>query len=229
MDVHDLTAAYALDALDADDREQFELHLAHCARCRDELTALGDTAAALAVAVPAAVPPARLRTRILEAAAAERENVLPLRRRLTTLRSATTTAASVAACAAIGLGVWATTLSHELTTQRSENAAMQILLDPASRKVALRGGSGMVAVDRHGRGVLLVHRLPAAPAGMTYEAWVIPRGGTPQQAGLFRGGRSMTMVRLSRTVARGSVVAATIERAGGVSRPTRTPVIAAQT
>ena len=54
MDVHDLTAAYALDALDPDDRERFELHLGSCARCRDELTALGGAAAALALAVPAA-------------------------------------------------------------------------------------------------------------------------------------------------------------------------------
>jgi anti-sigma-K factor RskA len=228
MDVHDLTAAYALDALDPDERERFELHLGSCARCRNELTALGGAAAALALAAPAAEPPARLRTRILEAAAAERENVRPLRRRLP-LMGAATTAASVAACAAIGLGVWAATLSHELTTQKGENAAMQILLDPSSRKIALHGGSGMVAVDAHGRGVLLVHRLRAAPAGMTYEAWVIPRGGTPQQAGLFRGGSGMTMVRLGQTVARGSVVAATIERAGGVSRPTRSPLFAAQT
>jgi anti-sigma-K factor RskA len=170
-----------------------------------------------------------LRARILEAAAAERANVVPLRRRFPMLRAATATAASVAACAAIGLGVWATTLSHELTTQKTENAAMQILLDPSSRKIALRGGRGMVAVDKHGRGVLLVHRLPAAPAGMTYEAWVIPRGGAPQQAGLFGGGRPMTMVALSRTVARGAVVAATIEPAGGASRPSGTPVLAAQT
>jgi hypothetical protein len=37
------------------------------------------------------------------------------------------------------------------------------------------------------------------------------------------------MVRLGQTGARGSVVAATIERAGGVSRPTRSPLFAAQT
>ena len=45
------------------------------------------------------------------------------------------------------------------------------------------GGQGMVAVDATGRGVLVVDRLPAAPAGKTYEAWVIAPGGEPLSNG----------------------------------------------
>ena len=40
--LHDLTAAYALDALDADDARAYEAHLAHCDRCRDELASLSE-------------------------------------------------------------------------------------------------------------------------------------------------------------------------------------------
>ena len=35
--LHDLTAAYALDALDPDEARAYEEHLAHCERCRSEL------------------------------------------------------------------------------------------------------------------------------------------------------------------------------------------------
>jgi anti-sigma-K factor RskA len=174
-----------------------------------------------------------LRSRILDAAAAERENVVPLPMRRVWLTRATAAAASVAACAAIGLGVWATSLSNDLASQKAINAqterATQILLDPTSQKTNLRGGKGMVAVDATGRGVLVVDRLPAAPSGKTYEAWVIPPGGEPQRAGLFKGGGTMTMVPLEQNVPAGSVVAATVERSGGVSKPTATPVFSAQT
>jgi anti-sigma-K factor RskA len=77
--------------------------------------------------------------------------------------------------------------------------------------------------------VLVVSKLPSAPAGMTYEAWVIPRGGTPQPAGMFNGSGGTAMVHLAMKVPRGAMVAATIEHAGGASAPTSTPIMSAQT
>jgi anti-sigma-K factor RskA len=232
MDVHELTAAYALDALDREERETYETHLAQCVRCREELASLGETATALAFGVTSPAPPERLRGQILAAAAAERENVVPLPLRRPWLVRATAAAAGVAACAAIGLGVWASTLSHSLDRARATSAsaemAAQVLADPKSQKIALKGGTGMLAVDSSGRGVLVVQRLPAAPTGRTYEAWVIPPGGTPRKAGLFSSKGSMTMVPLTENVPKGSVVAATVERSGGVDKPTQTPVFSAQ-
>lgn len=228
MDVHELTAAYALDALDAEERDTYEAHLAHCERCRSELAHLSETAAALAWGVEAPAPPERLRAHILDAAAAERENVVPLRPRRPWREIA-----AVAACVAVGLGIWAGTLSHSLDNQRAASAraeqAVAIVADPTSRKSELRGGNGMVAVDGSGRGVLIVHSLATAPAGHTYEAWVIPRGGTPLRAGVFHGGGSMTMVTLGEKVPKGAVVAATVEKSGGVDQPTQTPLFTAQT
>jgi anti-sigma factor RsiW len=233
MDVHDLTAAYALDALDPEGREIFEAHLGQCARCREELASFGEAATALALGVVSPPPPAGLRNRILAAAAMERENVVPLPMRRPWLVRATVAAASVAACAAIGLGIWAGTLSHSLDRARAASAsaeqAAQVLADPSSHKIALHGGSGMLAVDPTGRGVLVVERLPAAPSGRVYEAWVIPPGGAPRKAGLFESSGSMTMVPLAENVPKGAVVAATLERAGGTDKPTQTPVFSAQT
>ena len=88
-DLHDLTAAYALDALDADEAEAYEAHLGQCERCRDELSELNEAATALAWAADAPAPPQRLRGRILDAAAAERTNVVPLRPRSTWVFRAT--------------------------------------------------------------------------------------------------------------------------------------------
>jgi anti-sigma-K factor RskA len=233
VDVHELTAAYALDALGSDEREAYEAHLGSCAECREELAALGETASALAWGAESPAPPAALRARILAAAAAERENVIPLPARRPWLVRATAAVAAVAVCAAVALGVWASTLSHSLDSERSARAAevqaVQIVMDPASTTVALRGGDGMVAVDPSGRAVLVVHRLAPAPANKTYEAWVIPPGSKPIRAGVFEGGGSMTMVPLEETVPKGSVVATTVERSGGVDAPTDTPILTAQT
>ena len=232
MDVHDLTAAYALDALGQDEREAYEAHLAQCARCREELAGLGETASALAFGVVSPPPPARLRERILTTAAAERENVVSLPMRRPWLVRSAAAAASIAACTAIGLGIWAASLSHSLDRARASSASAraiaQVLANPSSHQTALKGGSGTVAVDPAGRGVLIVRRLPAAPSGHTYEAWVIPAGGMPQKAGLFAGGDSTTMVPLA-NVPKGAIVAATVERAGGVDQPTQTPIVSAQT
>ena len=228
MDIHDLTAAFALDALDEHETREYEAHLAQCERCRKELSRLSESAGALAWAVDAHVPPSALRERILDTAAAERTNVVPLPVRNPWLVRTVSGVAAVAACAAVGLGIWATALSHSVNRERAARTAdaraVEILSDPASRRISLEGGSGVVAVDPTGQGVLVVDRLPQAPSGKTYEAWVIPAGGDPLPAGLFRGGDGTTVVHLLRSVPRGSTIAATVERAGGVDAPTQSPV-----
>jgi anti-sigma-K factor RskA len=232
MDLHDLTAAYALDALDAEESREYEVHLAQCARCREELSSLQAAATALAWAVDAPVPPAALRGRILDAAAAERTNVVPLPVRNPWPLRAVSAVAAVAACVAVGLGIWATTLSHSVNNERAARAAdtraVEILADPASRRIPLDNGRGMVAVDQTGQGVLVVDRLPQAPSGKTYEAWVIPAGGRPLPAGLFQGGGGTTVVHLQRSVPHGSTIAATVEQKGGVTAPTGSPVVSAR-
>ena len=98
--VHELTAAYALDALEPEEARGYEAHLAGCERCREELASLQTAASALAYAVEPARPPESLRGRILDAARAERPNNLRVldtyRRRAVRLAAV----AAVAACAA---------------------------------------------------------------------------------------------------------------------------------
>jgi anti-sigma-K factor RskA len=220
LSVHDLTAAYALDALDADEVREYEEHLATCERCREELAQLGVAAGALAFAVESPAAPADLRARILETARAERPDVSPLRPRWA---SAAVAVAAVAALAAIGLGIWAATLSHSLGRERSarEDAdrALSILSDPSATRAALTGAAtGSVAVSQNGDAALIVSRLARAPSGKTYEAWVI-QDGMPVRAGTFEGGGDTSVLHLRSPVPNGAKVAVTLERKPGRDQP----------
>src|SRR5579871_288629 len=211
---HDLTAAYALDALDPEEREGFEAHLAQCERCRDEVAELSAAASALAFGLEPVEPPPALRGRILDAARAERPNVVPLRPRGNRALAAV---AAVAACVAVGLGIWNVSLHDQLGNAHSE----------ALQRVAVSGASGSLVVSSGRSAALVLSDLPAAPDGKTYEAWVLDKG-TATAAGLFHGGGGMTYVTLSRQVPSGATVGVTVEPAGGSSQPTAKPLIVSQ-
>jgi anti-sigma-K factor RskA len=220
--IHELTAGYALDALDEDERRSYEEHLEGCERCRDELASFGDLAGALALAASGPEPPAGLRDRVLASARAEPQNVVPLapRPRRTLLAPAFAAAAAVAAAVAIGLGIYAATLKSDLDDARSA-------LSSPPAVVPIEGADGRLVVTGDGKAWLALSELPTAPPGKAYEVWVI-EGKTPRPAGLFQGAPSPTLVRVERRVPDEAVVAVTLERAGGVSRPTTTPVVVSQ-
>lgn len=202
MDVHDLTAGYALDALDADERDTYEEHLAQCEECRVQLAELTETASALAFGTVAPAPPLRLRESILAEAAAQRTNVIPLRPRSRWTPRALTYVAAAAACVAVGFG---------LSTLRSNGP---------------RVVSATVVVGANHTATMNVTGLANAPQGKTYEAWIIPAGGTPRPAGLMAGSGSVS---LRGTVPPHATVAVTVEPAGGDNAPTTAPIVTAQT
>src|SRR6476659_3430285 len=80
-DLHELSALYALDVLSDDERARFERHLEECDQCRAEIDGLRTAASSLAFAVEGPPPPPELRARVLAAAHAEGQNVVPLRPR----------------------------------------------------------------------------------------------------------------------------------------------------
>ena len=211
--IHDLCAAYALDALGPDDERVFEAHLASCRHCREELAGLSETAATLAYAVPPAEPPGRLRARILDAARAERPNVVSLRPRRSAGNVLLAAVAAAAACAAVGLGIWAATLHARLGSSGQ-----------ALNAIALHGASGSLVRAHNGEATLVVSGLSPAPSGKTYEAWVI-RSGQAARAGLFSSRSGTAIVQLTRRVPNGAVVGVTLEQAGGVDQPTSPPLV----
>ena len=212
--IHELSAAYALDALDGEDLRRFEDHLPQCGGCRDDVASFQAAAAALAYDVDVPAPPPALRDRILVRARSERPNkIVRFRPRRWTLPVATGVAA-VAACAALAFGLWAASLNNELG-ERAE-------------AVALTGADGSLLIEPSGEATLIVDGLGIAPAGTTFEIWVI-EDDQPLPAGLFPGAPGRSAVPLTRPVPDGAVVAVTLERAGGVQQPTSDPLFSADT
>jgi anti-sigma-K factor RskA len=227
QDPHDLLAPYALDALDDDERERFERHLEDCAECTEQLALLREPVAALAYAIEGPVPPKELRDRIIEGARAEpRAAVIKLPRRNWALAAVGGVAAAAAALA-IGLGLWANSLSNSLDRERSTKSALDQLLSENATATPLIGANGSLIVSRNGRAAILVCGLANAPSSKTYEAWVIS-GNSPEPAGLFNGGSGCSPVFLTQPVPKNATVAVTLEQAGGATSPTLPILIRAE-
>lgn len=218
MDVHELTAGYALDALDADERAQYEQHLSACERCREELQEFWHVAGALGRAAGGPPPPAALRERILEQARRERNVVVPLRR--TVAPRFLSAAAAIAAVVAVALGVWAVGLSRQLDDARGELA---VLGDPNAQTFRTANGEAELIVTPTGEAALVVRRLAPAPEGKDYEIWVL-EDGIPRAAGLFED-RGVAL--LTRRVEPGQTVAVTLEPDGGLDAPSGKPLFTA--
>jgi hypothetical protein len=148
--------------------------------------------------------------------------------------------AAVAGVAAIALGTWAF-----VSSVRADDGtdvvrsvpivgaaqAISLLSRPSTERIPLAGsrGTAVLAVDRRGRGVLVLDGLGIVPAGRSYQAWVVDPGKRPLQhesAAVFTGVE--TIVPLAQPVPRGWVLGVTVEREGGVSAPTRAFRIGAQ-
>jgi len=213
--VHELSALYALDALTGEDRARFERHLDECEECREQLSGLREAGSALAFAVEGPPPPAELRQRVLDAARAEPQNVVPLRPRRSLAVSIASAVAVAATAAAVSFGVWSVSLHDSLSNER---AAVRILSDPNARHVRVASPKGELVVAPSGEAVLSVS-LPSPPKGKTYEAWVAAPGA--KRAGEFDG----RTVRLTQRVPVGAQVMVTLERSGGVDSPTSSPLI----
>jgi anti-sigma-K factor RskA len=229
--VDELIAGYALHALSEEDERELEEHLRRSPEARERLTSVEEAAAALAFGVDAPPPPPALRERILELARAEERprNVVPLRRRWVT--PALGAAAAVAAGVAIGLGVWGSNVSSSLSDERAavarQDEVLALFAEPGASKFDVSGATGTLVVAPGGEAALVLSGLEPAPAGKTYEVWVI-EGETPAPAGLFAGGDE-SIVRLTRPVTPGATVAVTLEPAGGVDAPTTQPFALAPT
>lgn len=231
-ETHELIAAYALDALD-DPTEvaRIEELLATSEEAREELRAFSEATEALAVAASGPSPSPALRGRILADARNEAQTVVPFER--PARRSRTTTvlaaAAGIAAAVALGLGLYALALSNDLDDTRAalsgERAVAAVLADPEAQTVDLAAGDGRLVVAPDGEAVLVAAGLAPAPSGKTYQVWIVDDTGATS-AGLFPGSGGVDAVALEGPVDDGTVVAVTLETAGGAPQPTSDPLLA---
>ncbi|MBA3364868.1 MAG: anti-sigma factor [Actinobacteria bacterium] len=154
----------------------------------------------------------------------------------TVLSAAIVTAVAAAALAA-GLVAWTLWPSDSSESDRVALASAQALADDQARaieilsnpskRVPVAGAKGRLVLvfGAKGQAALIVSGVEPAPAGKTYEAWVIA-GKKPKPAGLFGGGGGHVVIPLTKPVPKGALVAVTLEPAGGVPSPTSTPLFA---
>jgi anti-sigma-K factor RskA len=141
--------------------------------------------------------------------------------------------AAATGVAAIALGTWAfvTSVREQDEPQVTRSApiygaaqAISLLSKSSTERIPLAGSHGraVLAVGAGGRGVLVLDGLPIAPAGRSYQAWVVDPKVRPLDhlsAAVFTGGE--TVVPLTQPVPKGWVVGVTVEREGGVVAPTK--------
>jgi anti-sigma-K factor RskA len=215
-------AAFALGVLDPEEAQRVERHLASCTSCRLEAQAFAETAWTIAASHGRDAPP-RVRAAIVERARAEhagRASLAGFFRRPVPLIVPVALAA-ILVVALVGYG----------TARRDADRYAAVVAQTIGAKVvplaatgAVGGVRGSLVIPANGAAPYLILDLPPAPAGKTWEAWVI-RGDTPVRAGITDE-RGLTTLTLSAAVAAGDVVAVTPEPAGGVDAPTGSPVLA---
>lgn len=231
---HQLTGAYALDALDPPEQASFEHHLSRCGACVAEARGLRETAARLALAT-AAQPPPRLRDHVLSAIRRTRQ-LPPLTARQHADRSRvprprlSLAVTLVSLAAAITLGIIQISTWQQLGTARDGNQAMAAVLSAPDARIttasASGGGSVSVVTSRtEHRAIITSAGLPPLPAGRTYEAWVMaPAGARP--VGLLAPGAQGRSTPVMTSIGPQDKIGLTVEPSGGTPRPTTTPLVA---
>jgi len=229
---------YALGLLEADGRAEIDEHLRQgCETCRAGVrraVAMNSTILALAGDTE---PPKRLRRRVLAGFGLQRPNW------------GWTAIWGVATAGLLMAALWFSTDARrnrsELALARQQvtrsaaeltrvQAVLEFLNSPDTRQVTFGKGEmepprGTVLVNPMSGVLLIASNLPALPAGKTYEMWLIPKGGAPKPAGLFRSDASGSAVHLARgPVDRWtSAVAVSVEPEAGSAAPTTTPIVVA--
>jgi anti-sigma-K factor RskA len=229
---------YALGLLEPEERAEIEEHLSQgCETCRSGLRQAVATNSAILSFVPDVAPPKRLRARVLAGFGNPKQNW-------------TWMAGWAAATAGLLIAVlWFSTDAQrtrsELAVARerlahssSELTRVQTVLDflnsPDTRQVTFGKSEqqpprGTVLVNPKNGVLLVASNLPTLPSDKTYEMWLIPKGGAPKPAGLFRADEKGAAIH----VIPGPVdpttgaVAVSVEPQAGSSAPTSTPIVVA--
>jgi hypothetical protein len=231
---------YALGIAEEPDRGEIRAHLERdCPTCVPGVRGARELTSLIGATAPAVEPPARLRKRVLAIAGGQTDPLLKWSRLWMAV-------AAGALIAAVVFSTRAQRTSEELQRVRAESAAQTrelarlseafaILNQPDARQVVFGGAApqpprGRVFLDRTRGVLLLASNLPPAPAGKTYEMWVIPKGGKPVPAGLFQSAADGTALHVRPgpvNVAGTAAVAVTLEVAAGATVPNLPPVFAA--
>ena len=222
-------AAYALGILDPEELRALSAHLSTCASCRAGAAALAETAWRVSETASRAAP-GQLRAAIVDRARRERANAAPARRSLWSglFRPVPLVVplalAGILVVALVGYGSAHRDADRYALALAAVAGAKVVPL--AATGAGLSGMRGSLVVPANGATPYLILELPPAPAGKTWEAWVI-HGDVPVRAGTTDD-RGLSTLELGAPLGSGDTVAITAEPLGGVDTPTGPPVLAAK-
>lgn len=243
----DLLAPYALHAMpDGDESASVERHLKECPRCRQELDAMRDVAAALGnVSAPA---PEQLWLRISSRLGqpgltevpleASRDAYEPRVRPRSHRRRQVRAMASLCTIAALAIGL----MVVALVRSNDRNDALQralgdpgraavtaALIAPGHRIVELTGPTGSHEAELvllpSGQGYLVNSEMPRAPSGHGYELWAFVAG-RPIPVALMGASPKESAFTMASSP-RPSAIAITLEQSSGSLQPTSAPLASA--
>jgi anti-sigma-K factor RskA len=237
---------YALGALDVEEATQFEAHLAsRCGLCEDHLRETREALTLVPRSLTPVNPPPAVKAQLLAQIAGEAAPVIPVRPRPRWVWWGMSAGAFAAAGLLITLSWSLVTTRQEIQTLKVEQAKQQgtltlytavinLLRDPSTRDVALRGvGPGAGAAGRFlwsasGEGHIFVANLPPPTEGKAYVVWTIAPGKPPRSAGVIKtdasgsGGLHVYPGHSDHPV---EMFAVTLEPSGDVSAPTGPTVL----
>jgi anti-sigma-K factor RskA len=236
-DVHTLTGAYVCDALGADERAAFEEHMAQCPECAGEVRELREVAAVMAAAVAVRPPDslkaavdARIRVTRQEPPITDPRTQITSHRRSRFGKRAAWAIVAALALVVAGLGWRVIAQQDQINNLNAQTKQISQLLaapDVASTRVAVTGGGSALIVDSRSRNEAAVTftGVADAPAGKTYQLWLMTSDGTARSVGLMEATPNSPIVVTG--LAGEAQVGMTIEPSGGSVKPTTTPVMVA--
>ena len=235
-------ALYALGSLESDERASLEKHLDECASCRRELDQLRGDAAVLALTASGPQPPARAKTRMIDAIAKE-PRTQPEKRRVHWWGVVGWLAAAVMIVAVATVLRQNARLKSSVVQSAGMLEKQRLDLDQARRisdllkapdatsyevlPVSLKTPpppAGKAIYSRQQNGLVFVaSNLHALPSEKTYELWLVPTQGAPIPSGTFKPDARGSAVVINPPLPAGveaKAFAITIEPDGGSRTPT---------
>ncbi len=227
----ELIELYAIGSLERSSSQALRSHLDEgCENCASLMDEALNEAALISAAIPLVEPPAGLRDRIAASVRAT-ANGVPI----TVKKPRTPMAAWLIAAAAVVALV--TGVAYEENSRRTERAELtaalntsraetlrtvemlNILQAPGTKEVELKvtkpdEPTGNVFIHKELGVAMVIAHLPAAPAGWTYESWIVPKSGAPRPVESFgnnKDGVAVTVVKGPVDVSQWAAMAVSLE------------------
>jgi anti-sigma-K factor RskA len=237
---------YALGALDGEDKQALEAHLRGCPACSQQLAAAHQRTALIGLAAPAAAPRPQVKTDLMAKIRAVKpsasKQAAPSKKIRWGLRFSFGFGLAAAALAFatfelaksdLERGKQIKQLQAQLSQDESSLQAMnQVTAAPDSAMITLLqqpgGPPGQAHVMYNARMGMGVYsgQLAPAPAGKSYQLWLVPASGAPVSAGLVNVNQQATSVIMHLAPGMAAkAFAVTLEPEGGMPQPTGPKVL----